>query len=355
MCLACYSAGELRCTDSAYLIISEKSLETVRLSLEAFHTAKVLKGDVHQPSNQHSKARFEGKLDLERYNPSEQDFLLDIQSLIQESHEALEAGLTFLPSLEPTTFRGSAYNPSHTLPLDTLTTSDIARFVGEEIHDWLNGNEHTYVASTGNWKVDLVKPTLNVDLRILGIQPIFNERLLGSARARKRMAPWHPPHTSSQPHFPKALCVLLTITFPKTKPSITIPHGRTSLTSSSAYLLTRLHPFFNPLPLRQYYNASVPASAVLMDPFAGTGSIPYQLLQLASQQTVGAVVICADIRRSNLEEVSASMTLNSRTIKTEMLQLVEWNACGVGGNLRWSTVDGVVSGATEAHTPNTDI
>ncbi len=127
------------------------------------------------------------------------------------------------------------------------------------------------------------------------------------------------------------------------KTPISVLHGRTSLTSSSAYLLTRLHPFFNPLPLRRYCGASVPADVVLLDPFAGTGSIPYQMLRLTSQQRAG-MVICADIQRDNLEQIAASMALNSRIVKTDMLQLVQWNASGAGGNLRCSTVDGVVSG-----------
>ncbi|KAF8331840.1 uncharacterized protein EI90DRAFT_3055605 [Cantharellus anzutake] len=355
MCLDCYTAGEMKCADSVYLVVSDKNLESVRKMLQKSHINRVLKGNHDkEPRYQGTRAWSEGKpecIDAGTYPPSDQTFLLEVRSFVRESYDALKDVLTFLPSLEPSTFRGSCYNPSHTLPFSTVTTTEIAQFVGEEIYDLLNGKARdcSPLTTDDNWRVDLTRPTLNIGLRILGVQPVYSDRLLGSIRAAKLIPPEHAPRVTSQPDFPAALCLLLAIAYPDYQQQVSIPRGRTSLRCSSAYLLTRLHPFFNPIPLRRYFRAHLEPGSVLMDPFSGTGSIPYQMIQLATQQSIGVIVICADIQWSNLEQIGRSTVLNEQIVQTERLQPVQWDSSGVGGGLRGSVVDGIVSDLPYGH------
>ncbi|KZO91614.1 hypothetical protein CALVIDRAFT_568062 [Calocera viscosa TUFC12733] len=292
------SSGALWAVYDAFICLAELSLEDVRPALEEeFWTMqRIIGGRAKEKqkgkvgTKQSDDVHVQGLGDVVRETdthedyaepptPGEERFMSSLLNLITSHFLPLDHALQLLQPPE-LSFRATFSNPSRLLPLSTLHKRNIERDLGEAVTQHL----------TREWKVKLVDPALDVQVRLLPSSVDWRAHTLGTPPP----VPVLEPEAPQIPAFPKRLTALLAIALPAAAvPPHRLPHliGTTPLSPPIAHLLALMHPVFSPP------NAGSP---ILLDPCAGLGSIPREILALSSQRDLGLQVLAGDISLPSL-------------------------------------------------------
>jgi hypothetical protein len=206
----------------------------------------------------------EGSPTAEPPTPGEGKLLDSLRSLILRSFPTLYAALPLLP-LSEKTFRATLSNPSRLLPLSTLHRQDMERYLGDILGERLERE---------GWKVKLVGAELDAHVRLLPSCLRWTDYTL---RDQPPM-PVLEKEPQPTPPFPQELTALLSLQLQTPAvPAHRLPPlkgGSTPLSPPIAHLMGVI---YATLPL-----SSNAASPVVLDPCAGTLSIPRELAALSS-------------------------------------------------------------------------
>lgn len=375
-CIACYATGDLVAVESAFLIAADELAEESRALLHVAFLEKLRVTDALGPRRRRDQSQISPR--SPQRHPAEEIFLADIERTFSAAYPNMSLAFTLISNINHTpqhqrTFRGSVSNPSRFLPLPTLNTKDIERSVGDCIAPWLEKHHSPHGSdfeTQPEWRVDLVHPQLDVHLRLIGVPNKWTTRCLSpsSTPCEKRAPVQHNSQHISQPEFPHLLRMLIALAIPapseKVIPSILSPleGGRTALIPSTAHLLSCVHPFFSPfLPLlvdpdedlqnTRKDNETLKPGAILLDPFAGTGSIPFHILALAHERGIPITVLCADNQPRNIQQVHSSIhhhSQQSSTLKT-VGDGIQYMVSDARGAFRSGTVDGIITDLPYGH------
>ncbi|KAG8900613.1 hypothetical protein FRB99_005944 [Tulasnella sp. 403] len=278
-------------------------------------------------------------------SPSEQKFVEIATGMVGSHRHLLSLALNLVfPSPTRYTFRASSHNPQHVVPFPFLFMADFERMLGEVVSSWL---DHDQVESRGGWellcqraeeqastsgkigrlwKVDLKDGEVDVGVRLVSVLPSPTWRRLDQVDTPPRCGRQEP-----RQQFPSTIRLLLVLKVPNK--SQTPRQGRTALSPVTAHLLSKILPPFSP-----FIHTSL-MTALIMDPCAGTGSIPQALLRLAEATGIHVVALNGDCVLENIFSATSLYQQPGRSVEG-----ILWTAEGKQGGIRDGILDGIVSG-----------
>ncbi|EJU00503.1 hypothetical protein DACRYDRAFT_100672 [Dacryopinax primogenitus] len=294
-----YATGALWAVYEAFICVAEVSLDDVHPVLgEEFWEREREMGRkarenqrenalrkrlarAHKEQTQEPKEAEEGEpLHAERPTPTAGELLLlsSLHKLVTSHSSQLQESISLLHP--PPSFRATFSNPSRLLPLSTLRRRDIERHLGDTLSLFLPIDQ---------WSVNLTNPGVDVHVRLLPLGPKWTSHTLPPFLPAPELT--QPPLKSQ--HFPPSLWALLALSFPPPPtPAHRLPplQGPTSLSPPIAHLLALV------------YISLFPNSVVVLDPCAGTCSIPRELAALAKERKHPIFVLGGDISLSALAD-----------------------------------------------------